>query len=48
MGCQAGLKRRSRRVEDALDALVTLLLGTLSEPLHDQVPRHYLAPCGYD
>lgn len=45
MGCQAGLKRRIRRVEDALDAL---LLGTLSEPLHDQVPRHYLAPCGYD
>lgn len=25
--------------------LVALLLGPLSEPLHDQVPRHYLAPC---
>lgn len=28
--------------------LVTLLLGPLSEPFHDQVPRHYLASCGYD
>lgn len=27
------------------ELLVALLLGPLSEPLHDQVPRHYLAPC---
>lgn len=48
MGCHvrsgpAG-PQEGRRVEDALDGMVALLLGALSKPLHDWVPRHYLAP----